>query len=118
MARGRPRAKVSPCRFCNKQFKRLEHLQRHERIHTQDEPFSCHCDCSFGRQDLLTRHGRLYHSPRGAGALNLANDAAGQRSLHTESPGPTSSSTNVDTNTEADSVPWRPPNSRLWRSSP
>lgn len=32
MARGRPKVSVSPCRFCNMQFKRVEHLQRHERI--------------------------------------------------------------------------------------
>lgn len=31
MARGRPKSYIAPCRFCNKQFKRLEHLQRHER---------------------------------------------------------------------------------------
>lgn len=32
MARGRPKSDIAPCRFCKKHFKRLEHLQRHERI--------------------------------------------------------------------------------------
>jgi hypothetical protein len=32
--RGRPHVPVSPCGFCGKRFKRLEHLQRHERIRT------------------------------------------------------------------------------------
>ncbi|KAJ6113333.1 hypothetical protein N7523_006650 [Penicillium sp. IBT 18751x] len=32
MPRGRPKIQVSPCKFCNMQFKRVEHLQRHERI--------------------------------------------------------------------------------------
>ena len=29
--RGRPRRNVPPCRFCQKQFRRSEHLERHER---------------------------------------------------------------------------------------
>lgn len=39
MPRGRPRLHVAPCKFCQKQFKRLEHLQRHERIRTQLNQF-------------------------------------------------------------------------------
>ncbi|KAF4966901.1 hypothetical protein FSARC_5465 [Fusarium sarcochroum] len=58
MGRGRPRLSVAPCKFCHKQFKRLEHLQRHERIHTREKPFVCRCGQSFTRRDLLTRHYR------------------------------------------------------------
>ncbi|RKK10095.1 hypothetical protein BFJ65_g15395 [Fusarium oxysporum f. sp. cepae] len=58
MRRGRPRLHVAPCKFCHKQFKRSEHLQRHERIHTQEKPFVCRCGQSFSRRDLLTRHHR------------------------------------------------------------
>ncbi|OQE11184.1 hypothetical protein PENFLA_c079G05009 [Penicillium flavigenum] len=61
MARGRPKVSVTPCRFCNMQFKRVEHLQRHERIHTQEKPFSCDCGQKFSRRDLLMRHRRLSH---------------------------------------------------------
>lgn len=38
MVRGRPRVQVAPCKFCHKQFKRLEHLQRHERIRKSPGP--------------------------------------------------------------------------------
>ncbi|SPJ91983.1 uncharacterized protein FTOL_13637 [Fusarium torulosum] len=61
MRRGRPRLRVAPCKFCHKQFKRSEHLQRHERIHTQEKPFACRCGQSFSRRDLLTRHSRQAH---------------------------------------------------------
>ncbi|KAH8812108.1 hypothetical protein F5884DRAFT_898432 [Xylogone sp. PMI_703] len=66
---GRPRGarqrrrQLSVCQFCQRSFSRLEHLQRHLRIHTNDKPFSC-CIClkSFGRSDLMARHKRLVHS--------------------------------------------------------
>ncbi|KAL0931246.1 regulatory protein (AmdA) [Colletotrichum truncatum] len=62
MPRGRPRRNVAPCRFCQKQFKRQEHLERHERTHTREQPFSCDCGRTFSRQDLLSRHQRLSHA--------------------------------------------------------
>ncbi|KAJ9491856.1 hypothetical protein VN97_g1398 [Penicillium thymicola] len=58
---GRPRSLVPPCRFCQKQFKRQEHLRRHERTHTLEKPFVCECGERFARQDMLTRHLRLSH---------------------------------------------------------
>ncbi|CRL27516.1 Transcription factor, fungi [Penicillium camemberti] len=58
---GRPRSLVPPCRFCQKQFKRQEHLRRHERTHTHEKPFVCGCGGRFARQDMLTRHLRLSH---------------------------------------------------------
>ncbi|KAI0194843.1 hypothetical protein EV127DRAFT_201173 [Xylaria flabelliformis] len=59
MPRGRPRVVVAPCRHCGKQFKRQEHLVRHERTHTQERPFACDCGSRFTRQDLLARHNRI-----------------------------------------------------------
>ncbi|TVY60653.1 Transcriptional regulator ADR1 [Lachnellula suecica] len=51
------------CQHCMRAFARLEHLQRHERIHTKDKPFGCRrCASHFGRRDLLIRHQRLTHS--------------------------------------------------------
>ncbi|KAF2683191.1 hypothetical protein K458DRAFT_305681 [Lentithecium fluviatile CBS 122367] len=50
------------CTACSRMFARLEHLQRHERIHSGVKPFSCsECNYSFTRSDLLVRHERLTH---------------------------------------------------------
>ncbi|KAF1950472.1 hypothetical protein CC80DRAFT_482554 [Byssothecium circinans] len=50
------------CKNCNRKFARLEHLQRHDRIHSGVKPFSCsECNYSFTRSDLLVRHERLTH---------------------------------------------------------
>ncbi|KAI0384113.1 hypothetical protein F5Y04DRAFT_235983 [Hypomontagnella monticulosa] len=62
MPRGRPKTTIPPCRFCSRQFKRLEHLVRHERTHTQEKPFVCECGRKFTRQDLLTRHAKVHVS--------------------------------------------------------
>ncbi|KAM7199270.1 zinc finger protein ADR1 [Rhypophila sp. PSN 637] len=50
------------CHRCQRLFGRLEHLQRHERTHTQERPFACvQCESRFTRSDLLIRHERLSH---------------------------------------------------------
>ncbi|KAJ5817297.1 hypothetical protein N7447_009530 [Penicillium robsamsonii] len=49
------------CKFCHRGFRRLEHLQRHTRIHTNEKPFSCPCGALFSRKDLLRRHERASH---------------------------------------------------------
>ncbi|KAJ9134456.1 hypothetical protein NKR23_g10096 [Pleurostoma richardsiae] len=74
MPRGRPRSVVAPCQYCHKQFKRLEHLRRHERTHTRERPFVCDCGQSFTRKDLLARHARLTHSSRSASSLPPVDD--------------------------------------------
>ncbi|CAG9999011.1 unnamed protein product [Clonostachys byssicola] len=64
---GEPRQqkpKTLPCKYCNKRFRRVEHVQRHERTHTKEKPFQCtwdRCGKTFGRRDLLVRHEKLVH---------------------------------------------------------
>ncbi|KAF2276594.1 uncharacterized protein EI97DRAFT_45128 [Westerdykella ornata] len=56
------REKRFQCQHCRRMFARLEHLQRHERIHSGIKPFRCQkCNYSFTRSDLLVRHERLTH---------------------------------------------------------
>lgn len=62
--------KTLPCKFCDKRFRRVEHVQRHERTHTKEKPFSCgwaRCGKTFGRRDLLVRHEKLVHLNEGSG---------------------------------------------------
>ncbi|KAL5615425.1 hypothetical protein BROUX41_005471 [Berkeleyomyces rouxiae] len=56
--------KTLPCQYCSKLFRRVEHLERHIRVHTKEKPFNClvpGCDKCFGRKDLLSRHEKLVH---------------------------------------------------------
>ena len=50
------------CHRCGRSFARREHVERHERSHTKEQPFACTvCRQAFTRKDLLTRHRRLSH---------------------------------------------------------
>ena len=45
------------CRFCQKGFKRREHLINHERIHTGEKPYKCDlCDAAFGDPSNWRKH--------------------------------------------------------------
>ncbi|ODA75847.1 hypothetical protein RJ55_08488 [Drechmeria coniospora] len=62
-AQGRDqKPKTLPCKYCNKRFRRVEHVQRHERTHTKEKPFGCgwdRCGKTFGRRMPL--HDRDKH---------------------------------------------------------
>ncbi|CCF56514.1 hypothetical protein KAFR_0B02160 [Kazachstania africana CBS 2517] len=46
------------CEYCDRRFKRQEHLKRHIRsLHICEKPFHCHiCDKHFSRSDNLNQH--------------------------------------------------------------
>jgi 5-methylcytosine-specific restriction endonuclease McrA len=63
----RTRAFSCPLEFCQRPFRRLEHLKRHVRTHTRERPYLCgQCGRSFSRQDNLLQHIRT-HSRNGRG---------------------------------------------------
>lgn len=50
-----------PLISCGRVFKRLEHLKRHVRTHTQERPFGCdRCSKRFSRSDNLTQHQKTH----------------------------------------------------------
>ncbi|OTA60355.1 STE-domain-containing protein [Hypoxylon sp. EC38] len=58
-----------PIPTCGRLFKRLEHLKRHVRTHTQERPYICpYCSKAFSRSDNLAQHKRTHD--RGEGADN------------------------------------------------
>ncbi|RAH47207.1 uncharacterized protein BO95DRAFT_86207 [Aspergillus brunneoviolaceus CBS 621.78] len=78
------------CNYCYRDFRRLEHLQRHTRRHTHEKPFNCPCGAEFSRRDLLKRHERIIHGEFKGNTLasSLPGERATACSSHSESQGP------------------------------
>lgn len=56
-----------PIPTCGRLFKRLEHLKRHVRTHTQERPYICpHCNKAFSRSDNLAQHRRTHERTDGS----------------------------------------------------
>ncbi|ODH48598.1 hypothetical protein GX48_05248 [Paracoccidioides brasiliensis] len=65
-----------PIPSCGRLFKRLEHLKRHVRTHTQERPYPCpYCNRAFSRSDNLAQHRRIHESQQQGGGQSslLAN---------------------------------------------
>lgn len=65
-----------PIPTCGRLFKRLEHLKRHVRTHTQERPYICpYCSKAFSRSDNLAQHKRTHGREDGAeGNFNLSGE--------------------------------------------
>lgn len=76
------------CHRCGRSFARREHLVRHDRSHTKEQPYRCNeCPKAFTRRDLLTRHNRLSHATEPAPSLSLATTStAVEESISTTAP--------------------------------
>ncbi|RKU48006.1 homeodomain transcription factor ste12 [Coniochaeta pulveracea] len=87
-----------PIPTCGRTFKRLEHLKRHVRTHTQERPYVCHfCNKAFSRSDNLAQHKRTHDRSDGAeGNLNLSaedeEDYSGEDQLGLDDASPISES--------------------------
>jgi transcription factor STE12 len=67
-----------PLLSCGRLFKRLEHLKRHVRTHTQERPYECaRCAKRFSRSDNLTQHIKTHEkADRGERMKTEASESA------------------------------------------
>lgn len=57
------KSNACPIPMCGRLFKRLEHLKRHVRTHTQERPYLCPlCNKAFSRSDNLAQHRRTHET--------------------------------------------------------
>jgi transcription factor STE12 len=82
-----------PIPTCGRLFKRLEHLKRHVRTHTQERPYVCSlCGKAFSRSDNLAQHRRTHEQQQNGEPIDnfseedLDNDIDPLASLEEESP--------------------------------
>ncbi|KAI1432057.1 STE like transcription factor [Xylaria sp. CBS 124048] len=64
-----------PIPSCGRIFKRLEHLKRHVRTHTQERPYICsRCNKAFSRSDNLAQHKRTHDRDGADSGLPLSGE--------------------------------------------
>jgi transcription factor STE12 len=64
-----------PIPTCGRLFKRLEHLKRHVRTHTQERPYICpYCSKAFSRSDNLAQHKRTHDRSDGGDGLPASGE--------------------------------------------
>ncbi|QSS59385.1 transcription factor steA [Histoplasma capsulatum] len=81
-----------PIPSCGRLFKRLEHLKRHVRTHTQERPYPCpYCNRAFSRSDNLAQHRRT-HETQQTGQQVVASDSDEDREQEHEEHEPAGSS--------------------------
>ena len=52
---------ISKCIFCGKVFKKKTNLETHERVHTEEKPYSCkYCTKAFKTKDNVKSHERSF----------------------------------------------------------
>ncbi|KAH8658347.1 hypothetical protein BX600DRAFT_552491 [Xylariales sp. PMI_506] len=91
---------MKSCAYCQRTFRKTEHLLRHQRSHTGEKPFQCpKCGRRYARSDVLQRHLKLYHAQSNGveepqGDTHQASGEDGSLSF---------SETNVNANTVIDS---------------
>ncbi|KAJ2557003.1 hypothetical protein EV175_001621 [Coemansia sp. RSA 1933] len=63
-------SKPFKCSSCNSHFGRLEHVKRHQLVHTGKRQFGCPtCNKMFARKDNMIQHLRAHERKQGAGAF-------------------------------------------------
>ncbi|KAI1615469.1 hypothetical protein EDD36DRAFT_189721 [Exophiala viscosa] len=68
-----------PCKYCQRRFRRLEHVQRHERTHTKETPYKC----TFGRSFSRSLNFNSFDQPRRSlGDPTLEDEHAAARALN------------------------------------